>query len=88
MTDLEGSFVTNIDSLRRITQGRRNESSKNGLTMSTQLAARLLPPRRFWFSPLEAKKASTVRRRAIDLGSWRLRMTVGRCSFPTVAATI
>src|SRR5262249_48137524 len=25
---------------------------------------------------------------AIGLGSWRLRMTVGRCSFPTVAATI
>ncbi len=48
---------------------------KKRLDHVNAVAARLLPPRRFWFSPPEAEKASTVGRRAIGLDSWRLRMT-------------
>jgi hypothetical protein len=88
VTDPEGSFVTNIDGLSAHYAKPTERVLKKRLDHVNAVGRAFIAASPFLVLATGSQRASTVRRRAIGLGSWRLRMTVGRCSFPTVAATI
>ena len=88
MTDPEGSFVTNIDGLSAHYAKPTERVLKKRLDHVNAVGRAFIAASPFLVLATGSREGLDCSPKGIGLGSWRLRMTVGRCSFPTVAATI